>query len=207
MKTDSRKAIPQAKKPLLSGQRLAVTDTPDHTVFFSDGPRSLTYDELEAAVWSLACEFYDAGIRHTDSVIVQLPNIIELVITDLALNLLGAKITAVQMHLSGIELRDIALAHQPKAYISTADFGGERFTSTHQTAFPQGTLILAFGSEEPESGQLIGNVTADIEALDSCQTYVQEYNEHNLPISANSAQLPINLAIQTYSFANQSLGN
>jgi len=155
-----------------SGNKEALCDTPDRSAHSFGAPKCYSYSELDAAVWSLACELFDLGIRRDDIVVLQLPNIAEIIIAYLALDRLGAVVSPVPIQYGRYELGYIAKTLAPKAYISTASFKGESFTCAHQASFSEDTLILAFGDQEPESAQLIGTVTADIEALDTCQAYV-----------------------------------
>lgn len=158
-----------------AGDQPALSDTPDRPSHSFGDAKHLTFNELDAAAWSLACELFDAGIRREDIIVMQLPNIVEIVIAYLAIDRLGAVVSPVPVQYGRHELQHIAKTLEPKAYLSTASFKGESFTCAHQAAFPDGTLILAFGEEEPESAQLVGNLTADIEALDACQTYARTH--------------------------------
>jgi len=155
-----------------AGDREALIDAPDRASHSFGDPKRLTYSELDAAVWSLASELYDAGIRQGDIIVMQLPNIVEIAVAYLATERLGAIISPVPTQYGSFELAHIAKTLSPKAYLSTTCFKGESLTCTHQAAFSEGTLIFAFGDQEPESGQLVGNISANIEALAACQTYV-----------------------------------
>jgi len=180
--------------PRARGNKLALADAPDRNMHSFGSPKSLTFDEVEAAAWSLACELFNAGIRRDDVILVQLPNITEHVITKLALELLGASVKSVAMNENSEYLGTIAKTHPVTAYISTTDYHGESFTCSHQAAFPDGTLILAFGETEPESAQLIGETIADIEALDACQQYVRK-ERVNSTNAIDLAAFPIDLAL------------
>jgi len=180
------------------GNELALVDAPDRNNYSFGAPKSLTYNEVEAASWSLACELFDAGIRRGDVALVQLPNIAEHVVADIALKMLGATVEPIEMYCTGEVLGKIAGSHAVKAYISTTDYKGESFTCTHQAAFPDGTLIFAFGDEEPESAQLIGETSADIEALDSCQAYINKQIGGSKE-ATDCAAFPIDLAHQHFS--------
>ena len=158
-----------------SGDNEALRDAPDRRAHSFGAPKCYSYNELDAAVWSLACELFDLGIRRDDIVVLQLPNIAEIIIAYLALDRLGAIVSPVPVQYGRYELGYIAKALTPKAYISTASFKNESFTCAHQASFSDDTLILAFGDQEPESAQLIGTATADIEALDTCQAYVSSH--------------------------------
>ena len=158
-----------------SGEREAIVDAPDRASHSFGEPKRLTYNELDAAVWSLASELYDAGIRRGDIVVMQLPNIVEIAVAYLAVERLGAIISPVPTQYGSFELAHIAKTLSPKAYLTTTNFKGQSFASSHQAAFSEGTLILAFGDKEPESAQLVGSVLADIEALTACQTYAANH--------------------------------
>ena len=179
------------------GHHLALIDAPNRNAHSFALPKSLTFDEVEAAAWSLACELFNAGIRRGDKILVQLPSIAEHVLADVALKLLGATITQAPMHYSSEELGTLAQTSAVKAYISTTDYKGESFTCSHQAALPDGTLILAFGETEPESAQLIGVTTADIEALDACQNYIDKENAETA-VALDQAPFPIDLALHHF---------
>lgn len=151
--------------------------------------------ELDTAVWAIACDLYDAGIRKGDSIIIQLPNITEKVIAFMAAYLLGAGVKELAIDVGGEALQQAAKQSHIKAYITLACYKTERFVSKHQSAFPDNTLIFAFGDTEPESAQLIGNQFADIEALHACQAYVEGQNNGMLPsdISSFPISFPLDL--------------
>jgi len=174
MKTKSDAHITVAGYAHSQGNQQALVDAPNRAEHSFGQPKSLTFDELDAAVWYVVCELYDAGLRHGDKAVLQLPNITEHVIAALALSRLGITILPVAMHTDTKTLADIAKTSRPSAYISTANHKSKSFICAHQSVFADNTLILAFGETEPESAQLIGKSTADIEALDSCQTYVRK---------------------------------
>ena len=154
-----------------AGDQEAVVDAPDRASHSFGEPKRLTFNELDADAWSLASELYDAGIRQGDIIVMQLPNIVEIIVAYLATERLGGVISPVPMQYGSFELSHIAKTLSPKAYLSTASYKGESFTCAHQAAFQDGTLIFAFGEEEPESAQLVGHGAANIEALAACQTY------------------------------------
>ena len=70
-------------------ETMAIIDQPDRSNI-TDGPaQRLSYRALNDRVESLAARFFDAGLRADDIVMVQLPNIAELVVTYFALDRLG----------------------------------------------------------------------------------------------------------------------
>jgi non-ribosomal peptide synthetase component E (peptide arylation enzyme) len=198
-----------SKTDLLSGtdhqetttaSRAALIDAPNRAACAFGEPKQLTFNELDSAVWVLACELYDAGIRKGDTVILQMPNIAEHVLAYLAIMRLGADTKVTSFQVSRDALGKLCEEIQPKAYISVAHFGGEAFVGRHQMAFPTETLILAFGDKQPESAQLIGTLRPDIEALDACQRYAARIPSPDFDqLLANCpADFPLNLAVENF---------
>ena len=59
---------------------LAVRDQPNRSELTGDAPLSLSWSELHAASLALAGQLHQHGIQRDDTVLVQLPNIAELVV-------------------------------------------------------------------------------------------------------------------------------
>ncbi|MGH1493768.1 MAG: class I adenylate-forming enzyme family protein [Acidimicrobiales bacterium] len=72
------------------GAELALADAPNRASFFAGEPIRLTWGELDAAIDSVAGSFGQLGVGVGDAVAIQLPNIVELVVSILACSRAGA---------------------------------------------------------------------------------------------------------------------
>ena len=127
-------------------QRLAVADQPNRAALTGDPPRRLSFQELDQASDALAANLLDFGIATGSKVMVQLPNISELVVCYFALSKLGAVISPVPVQYGSHELQSLAGALDPNALISIVAFRGEALADNAAAALPQ-TPVLAFGRE------------------------------------------------------------
>jgi acyl-CoA synthetase (AMP-forming)/AMP-acid ligase II len=84
---------------------LAVRDQPNRAELTGDAPRSLSWAELHAASLALAGQLHAAGVGRDDTVLVQLPNITELVVLYYALSRLGAIVSPVPVQYGAHELQ------------------------------------------------------------------------------------------------------
>ena len=71
-------------------KRLAVKDQPNREQLTGDKPHSLNWQELDQASDNLARQLQELGLRDDDRIIIQLPNITELLVTYYAISKLGA---------------------------------------------------------------------------------------------------------------------
>ncbi len=93
---------------------LAVADQPNRDELTGDAPYRLTYSELNYASTALACQLMDADIGADDTVIVQLPNIAELVICYMACSKIGAIISPIPVQYERHELSHISGIISPR---------------------------------------------------------------------------------------------
>ena len=68
-----------------SGSQTALIDQFNRHEFTDGQAQRLSFDELANVAENLAIDFYQQGLRRDDIVVVQLPNIVELVVLYLAL--------------------------------------------------------------------------------------------------------------------------
>jgi acyl-CoA synthetase (AMP-forming)/AMP-acid ligase II len=133
--------------------QLAVADQPNRQELTGDPPVRLTFHQLDAASDTLAANLLARGIGADDRIMVQLPNISELVVCYYALSKLGAIISPVPVQYGSHELVSLAAALEADALISINDFRGADLAEQASTALPD-IPILAFGRElslQPDS--------------------------------------------------------
>ena len=127
-------------------KRVALIDAPNRMDFSYGAQRRLTYEQVFAASNQVAECLYAAGIRQGDRVLVQLPNIVELLLVYVAISKLGAIISPVPMQYGRHELCEIIAVLKPRVLVSLTRFKGENVAKTHHASFPD-LPIMAFGPD------------------------------------------------------------
>lgn len=134
----------------------ALTDPPNRAELTIGAPQRLTYAQLKAQADNLAWAFLQQGIGKDDLVIVQLPNIHELVVVYLAAARMGAIISPVPVQYRTHELAQILALTQAQTYITTTRFGGFNFAEMAlglQMQFPALRRVIAL-MDAPAQGVL-----------------------------------------------------
>jgi acyl-CoA synthetase (AMP-forming)/AMP-acid ligase II len=102
--------------------RLALVDAPNRAAFAFGLPQRLTFAEVDACVDRLAATLFDAGVRKDGIVLVQLPNIVEIVLAFLACARLGAIVSPIMLAYGERDLRRIVTHLDPAAILTLAEF-------------------------------------------------------------------------------------
>ncbi|KAA1189559.1 acyl--CoA ligase [Pseudohalioglobus sediminis] len=127
-------------------QRLAVRDQPDRQALTGHPQVTLTWAQLQAASHNLARQLSLAGIGVGDEVIVQLPNVAELVVVYYALSRLGAVASPVPVQYGAHELQMLAGALGASTLISIERLREQPLAEAARAALP-GVTVLEFGRE------------------------------------------------------------
>ena len=104
--------------------RLALADPPNRADVTVGEPTRWTYAELRTAADRLATSFLAEGIGHGDVVMVQLPNVAELVIVYLAAARIGAIVSPLAVQYRAHELRQTSAIVSPKAFVTAKTIAG-----------------------------------------------------------------------------------
>nr|WP_249123327.1 MULTISPECIES: class I adenylate-forming enzyme family protein [unclassified Bradyrhizobium] len=105
-------------------ERTAVVDPPNRATIAFGAPRRLSYRELAALVTGVADRLTREGIRSGDVILVQLPNLHELLALYLAAASLGAVLSPVPMQYRHHELAQIVALLRPVAVCGVATAAG-----------------------------------------------------------------------------------
>lgn len=130
-----------------NAKRVAVVDPLNRQQLVGSEALRLTFAELENASNALAVQWLAQNIVCGDRIIVQLPNIAELVVCYFAASKLGAIISPLPMQYGQHELRHVSETLAASAYISVAEFRGKPFCEAQTDALPETTLAMAFGEQ------------------------------------------------------------
>lgn len=126
--------------------QLAVADQPNRAELAAGDPLRLTFAQLEAASDALAADLLARGIGADDRIMVQLPNIAELVICYYAGSKLGAVLSPLPVQYGSHEIRSLAATLAPTAFISLSEFRGNPLADNAAAALPD-LPLLAFGRD------------------------------------------------------------
>jgi non-ribosomal peptide synthetase component E (peptide arylation enzyme) len=126
---------------------LAVADQPNRSDLTGDEPCRLSFTELDAASDQLACQLLDRGISTGDRVIVQLPNIVELVVCYMAFSKIGAIISPVPVQYGSHELQHISATISPVAIVTLNRFGALELAKTAESITNDSVQLLVFGTD------------------------------------------------------------
>ncbi len=140
------------KNAAATPDRVAVADPPNRGEFSFGDPLRFTYAELRQKADQLAGCLLEAGIVKDDIVMVQLPNIAELVVAYLAAARLGVIVSPLAVQYRTHELRQTMNLTQPKAFITTINFGGFNYVEMVrgiQSEFPSLKVLVGLGDNLP----------------------------------------------------------
>lgn len=141
---------------------VALIDAPNRPSFAFGQPLELTFVQVDAAVNALAAELYRCGVRKDSVVVVQLPNIAEIVIAFLACARMGAIVSPVLMAYGERDLRRIVGHLRPHCILALTAFKDQRPAETLTricAEMPEtSTTVLTFG-DSPAKGNHLGDIT------------------------------------------------
>jgi acyl-CoA synthetase (AMP-forming)/AMP-acid ligase II len=166
-----------------SADAMAVVDPPNRAALTAGEPLRLTYAQAKTATDRLADALLEAGVGKDDVVMVQLPNIVELVVTYLACARIGAILSPLPVQFRRHELRHVLELTEPKVFITTRSFGEHDYVAMVQSLqpeFPSVRHLIALGDDLPAG---VGSL-ADILNSDIDTSRVDAYAAAN-PSSAN----------------------
>jgi cyclohexanecarboxylate-CoA ligase len=135
-----------ARHALAQPARLAVKDQPNREQLTGDAPVELSWAELELASENLALQLQGQGVGEDHRVIVQLPNVAELLVVYYALSKLGAIVSPVPVQYGSHELQMMATTLNAGTMITLQRFRDAQLAVAAQGALP-GVRVLSFGRE------------------------------------------------------------
>lgn len=149
-----------------AGARLAVADAPNRGEFAFGEPRRLTYSQLEEEVDRIAAVLAENGIGKDDVVLVQLPNIVEIIALYMACSEIGAVISPIAVQYGVHELREIAKILKPRAFVcGTRAKGGDHATAARATLAAD-TALFSFGPHTPSGAIDLSTASPGSDAIE-----------------------------------------
>lgn len=161
----------------------ALVDAPNKPVLTGIQPWRLTYEEVIQRVDWLAASFLEMGLKKDDVMMVQLPNIAEIVCVYLAAARIGVIVSPLAMQYRTHEMKHSMTLTEPKAFVTITDFNGvdmAQIVQSLQPDFPSLQYIIALGS----------NVPASVISFDKCfdtphDTKILDDYLRTTPVTAN----------------------
>lgn len=125
---------------------IAVADQPNREELTGDLPYRLSFQDLDFSSTTLACQLLDNQIKSGDTIIVQLPNIVELVVCYMACSKIGAIISPVPVQYGRHELLHIHKMISSKAIITIERFKEQTLARGAAECLEDSIKILVFGT-------------------------------------------------------------
>jgi non-ribosomal peptide synthetase component E (peptide arylation enzyme) len=126
---------------------LAVADQPNRQALTGDDPLRLSFSELNHASDNLAAQLLQVGIKSGEAILVQLPNIAELVMAYLAASKIGVIISPAAVQYGAHELQHICATIEPRAMLTIEQFNGLPLAANARQHLPESVKVLVFGAD------------------------------------------------------------
>jgi acyl-CoA synthetase (AMP-forming)/AMP-acid ligase II len=127
---------------------LAVADAPNRNTLVEGPNLRLDFRQLQQAADNLAADLLERGIGHGDAVLVQLPNIAELVVCYFACSRIGAVISPMPVqygsHEIGVAMRQL----EPKALLTVVALKDKPLAEVARKGLPESVAVWTFNSGE-----------------------------------------------------------
>jgi acyl-CoA synthetase (AMP-forming)/AMP-acid ligase II len=125
---------------------LAVADQPDKMELTGMPPARLSFSDLDIASTALALQLLEHGIGPGSRIMVQLPNIVELVVCFYAASKLGAIISPLPVQYGAHEITQLSTTLETTLFIGCPSFKGQSLIQTARDVLPR-LPVLAIGDD------------------------------------------------------------
>ena len=125
---------------------LAVADHPDKMELTGMPPARLSFSDLDIASTALALQLLEHGIGPGSRIMVQLPNIVELVVCFYAASKLGAIISPLPVQYGAHEITQLSTTLETTLFIGCPSFKGQSLIQTARDVLPR-LPVLAIGDD------------------------------------------------------------
>ncbi len=163
------------------GNRQAVVDQPNCHEWFDRGATQLSFAQLDLASDSMALALLQAGLTAGDFLVVQMPNVAELIISYYAASKLGVIVSPIPVQYGVHELRHITTALGARFLLTCKTFKKIPLADNASAALPD-VEILCFDQSLPSIDELLSK---DAPQRQQQKEYIQQHQSEN-PITANS---------------------
>ncbi|WP_022701025.1 class I adenylate-forming enzyme family protein [Oceanicaulis alexandrii] len=138
----------------------ATVDPPDRETFLGDSPKRFDWRQLSDLTERYAAVFTQAGLRRSDVVVMQCPNIVEAVAVYLAAAKIGVVVSPLPVQYAGYELGYVIKAVNPKAVIAASRFKDRHLAKACRDVAGAGVIVFAIGPDAGVDGLVDLNAEA-----------------------------------------------
>jgi acyl-CoA synthetase (AMP-forming)/AMP-acid ligase II len=135
-----------AERVALEPDALAVADQPDKMGLVGMPPARLSFSDLDIASSALALQLLEVGVGPGSRIMVQLPNIVELVVCFYAASKLGAIISPLPVQYGAHEITQLSRTLQTTTFIGCSAFKGQPLIQTAKKVLPN-VAVLVIGED------------------------------------------------------------
>jgi acyl-CoA synthetase (AMP-forming)/AMP-acid ligase II len=133
-----------------SPEMLAVADAPNRNTLVGGSGLRMNFREFRQAADNLAAQFLERGVGFGDVLLVQLPNIAELVVCYFACSRIGAVISPMPVQYGAHEIAFAAKQLRPKAMITVPAMKDNALAEIARKALPAEVAVWTFAGGEQE---------------------------------------------------------
>ena len=173
------------KNVLRAPGAVALVDPPNRAQITAGEARRLTFSDLKHSSDRLAGGLVRIGLKKDDVLMVQLPNVVELVLVYLAAARIGAIVSPLPVQYREHELRQVMGVTEPRLFVTTRDFGGFDFVEMVgeiRSEFPSLERVVGIEADAAEGISRLTDLVSD----DRNEELLREYLEsQEQPPSAN----------------------
>jgi len=157
--------------------RLAVADPPNKAAFTDADPLRLSYRLLAQIVDGTAARVLAAGVRKDDIVIVQMPNVVETLVTMLACMRIGAIVSPLAVQYREHELEHILRLLAPRAVVTLTRMGDFRLADLALRMRCRARApyqVLCWGADVPAQAVTLRPVGPERQAAEGLAGYLDD---------------------------------
>lgn len=146
-------------------ERIAVIDAPNRAEIAFGSQMRLTYAELGAEVDRIAAALFDRGLRKGAIVLVQMPNISELVALYFACARIGAVVSPVPVQYRAHEIKQIVEILRPDAFVCCTRVKGCEHLTVARPLLTSECRVFTFGPDSNEADTDLSTFAGDLRNL------------------------------------------
>lgn len=121
--------------------QLAAVDQPNRAEWAVGEAQRLTFQQLDNASNALALDLHDRGVSHGDRVMIQMPNVVELMACYFALSKLGAIASPLPVQYNAHEISTLSAVFNTQWFIGFTDFKGQDLASNGLSAVDEAHIV------------------------------------------------------------------
>lgn len=142
-------------------QRLALVDAPNRALITDGPPLRLSWAALDAQVDAVAAALLDTGLQRNDTLLIQMPNVVENLVLLLACARIGVIASPIAVQYREHEIGQILTKLAPKAMVTVTRCAAARLADMAAALLASGSQapqLLTWGEDAPASAVRLDGV-------------------------------------------------